>query len=244
MAAPEPTPAAGLAHDQLDPHAGHRHAAPLVEDPPGAPIRAERHAAVRRARVLNAMTIGWNGIEGVIAVAAGIAAGSVSLIGFGFDSAIEVSAALVLTWRLRQERAGGCMQESDRRATRAIAVSFLVLAAYVGVEAVRDLIGGEQPDASPVGVAMAALSLAVMPWLAQAKARLAPVLGSAAAVADAKQTNLCALLSAVLLVGLGANAAFGWWWADPLAGIGIAVLAAAEGRRTWQAESLADTCCA
>lgn len=179
-----------------------------------------------------------------MAVAAGLAAGSVSLVGFGFDSAIEVSAALVLTWRLRQERHGGCMQPKDARATKAIAVSFVILGLYVGIESVRDIWYGTRPDASAVGLVIAALSLAVMPSLARAKRHLAPALGSAAAVADAKQTNLCALLSAVLLIGLLANGAFGWWWADPLAGLGIATLALVEARRTWQAKSLQDTCCA
>jgi divalent metal cation (Fe/Co/Zn/Cd) transporter len=208
------------------------------------PAGSDRAVAVRRARSLNAATIGWNALEGIVAVTAGLAAGSVSLVGFGFDSAIEVSAALVLTWRLHQERNGGCMQTSDRRATRAIAVSFLVLGVYVGVESIRDLLGATRPDSSAVGIVMAALSLAVMPFLARAKRALAPALGSAAAVADAKQTNLCALLSAILLVGLGANAALGWWWADPLAGVGIATLALIEARRTWTADSLEDTCCA
>jgi divalent metal cation (Fe/Co/Zn/Cd) transporter len=219
-------------------HHGHDHAT-IVADAPTA-----RAGAVRRARWLNAATIGWNGVEGVVAVAAGVAAGSVSLVGFGFDSAIEVSAALILAWRLRRERRGGCMQADDRRATRAIAISFAVLAAYVGVESLRSLVSGSEPDVSVVGIVMAALSLAIMPWLARAKMQLAPALGSAAAVADAKQTNLCAVLSGVLLAGLGANALFGWWWADPLAGVGIAVIAAAEARRTWRAESLEDTCCA
>lgn len=209
---------------------------------PPAPIG--RVAAVRKARWLNLATISWNAVEGVLAVLAGVAAGSASLVGFGFDSGIEVSAALVLLWRLRQERHGGCMQANDARATRAIAVSFVALAAYVGIESTRDLLAGSRPDASTVGVVMAALSLAVMPVLARAKRELAPALGSAAAVADAKQTNLCALLSAVLLVGLGANAALGWWWADPVAGLGIAALASMEARRTWSAESLEDTCCA
>ena len=204
----------------------------------------DRAAVVARARLLNVATIGWNAAEGVVAVVAGLAAGSVSLVGFGFDSAIEVSAALVLAWRLRQERREGCTQSSDAVATRAIAVSFAVLAAYVAVEAARDLLGGTEPSASVPGVVLAGLSLVAMPFLARAKARLAPALGSAAAVADAAQTNLCALLSAVVLVGLGANAALGWWWADPVAGLGIAVLAAVEARRTWSAESLADTCCA
>jgi len=179
----------------------------------------------------------------LVAVGAGVAAGSTSLIGFGFDSGIEVSAAIVLAWRLRQERRRGCMQASDARATRAIAVSFLVLGVYVGVESARGLWIGARPEASTIGLVMAVLSLLVMPVMARAKRAVAPALGSAAAVADAKQTNLCALLSGVLLVGLGANAALGWWWADPLAGLGIAALALTEGRRTWQAESLEDTCC-
>jgi divalent metal cation (Fe/Co/Zn/Cd) transporter len=205
---------------------------------------ATRSDAVRRARWLNAATIGWNGIEGVVAIAAGLVAGSVSLVGFGFDSAIEVSAALILTWRLAQERKEGCTQTADATATKAIAVSFAVLAAYVSVEAVRDLATGSEPEASVVGVVLAGLSLVVMPFLARAKARLAPVLGSTAAAADAAQTNLCALLSAVVLVGVGANWLLGWWWADPLAGLGIAALAAVEVRRTWRADALTDTCCA
>lgn len=223
-----------------DLHHDHDHAVGHV----GEVMVTDRDDAVRRARVLNAATIGWNGLEGIIAVAAGVAAGSVSLVGFGVDSAIEVSAALILTWRLRQERRGGCTQDADARATKAIAVSFAVLAAYVAVEGIRDLSAGARPEASVPGVVLAALSLLVMPFLARAKARLAPALGSAAAVADAAQTNLCALLSGVVLVGLGANWLLGWWWADPVAALGIAALAAAEARRTWRAESLADTCCA
>jgi len=206
--------------------------------------RPGRAVALRRSRLLNAVTIGWNGVEGAVAVAAGVAAGSASLVGFGADSAIEVSAAVVLAWRLHQDRPERCMQETDRRATRLIAVSFALLAAYVAVDAGRDLAAGARPDESVIGVALAALSLVVMPALASAKRRLAPALGSAAVVADANQTNLCAVLSAVLLVGLAANAAFGWWWADPVAGLGIAALAAVEAGRTWRAESLADTCCA
>ena len=207
-------------------------------------LPTSRAAAVTRARWLNVATIGWNSLEGVVAVAAGIAAGSVSLVGFGFDSGIEVSAALILTWRLAQERKDSCTQPADTRATKAIAVSFAALAAYVLVEGVRDLVTGSEPEASVPGIVLAALSLLVMPFLARAKARLAPVLGSTAAAADAAQTNLCALLSAVVLVGLGANWLFGWWWADPMAGLMIAALAAAEARRAWRAEALTDTCCA
>lgn len=220
-----------------DLHSDHAHTAPI-------PPPTRRAEAVRRARRLNVATIGWNSIEGVIAIVAGLAAGSVSLIGFGADSVIEVSAALILTWRLRQEGRGECTQGADSRATKAIAVSFGVLAAYVAFEAVRDLATRSEPAVSVPGLVLASLSLLVMPFLARAKAALAPVLGSRAAAADAAQTNLCALLSAVVIVGLGANWLAGWWWADPVAGLGIAVLAAAEARRTWRADSLADTCCA
>ena len=208
---------------------------------PGA---GARQAALRRARLLNRLTLAWNVGEGAVALSAGVAAGSVSLVGFGLDSAIEVAASVILAWRLHQERGGGCMAESDRRATRAIAVSFAVLAVYVWVDAGLDLAHGAAPRASGVGIALAALSLAVMPWLARSKRRLAPALGSRAASSEADQTRLCALLSAVVLVGLGLNAAAGWWWADPVAALAVGVIAAGESVRTWRAESLADTCCA
>ena len=209
---------------------------------PPVPVGA-RPLAVRRARLLNRFTIGWNVVEGVVAVTAGLLAGSVSLVGFGLDSGIEVSASVILAWRLSQERGGGCMAESDRRATRGIALCFAVLAAYVWIEAGRDLLEGSRPEASAVGIAMAALSLLVMPGLARAKRRLAPALGSQAAASEANQTMLCAVLSAVVLVGLGLNALAGWWWADPAAGLVIGGLAAVEGVRTWRADALTDTCC-
>jgi divalent metal cation (Fe/Co/Zn/Cd) transporter len=202
-----------------------------------------RRVAVRRLRLLNRLTIGWNLAEGVIAVVAGAVAGSVSLVGFGLDSGIEVSAAVILAWRLAKESRLGCMAGSDRRATRLIAVSFAVLAAYVGVASIRDLIVVRPPHSSLVGIVLAAVSLAVMPPLTRAKRRLAPVLGSQAAASEANQTSLCALLSAVLIIGLGLNAALGWWWADPMAGLVIAGLAGVEAVRTWRAEALADTCC-
>ena len=202
-----------------------------------------REQAVTRQKWLTAATIGWNGAEGVIAVAAGLAAGSVSLIGFGLDSGIEVSAALILAWRLAQERRTGCKQEADRLAQRLIAVSFAALAVYVGVESVRDLVLADRPGQSLVGIVMAALSLATMPLLARAKRRLAPLMGSRAVEAEANQTILCSLMSGALLVGLGANAALGWWWADPLAGLCIAAAATYAAVATWRADSLADTCC-
>ena len=203
-----------------------------------------RAEAVTRQKWLTAVTIGWNGAEGVVAIAAGLAAGSVSLIGFGLDSGIEVSAALILAWRLAQERRTGCKQDVDRRAQRLIAVSFAALALYVGVESVRDLALADRAEDSLVGIVMAALSLVTMPLLARAKRRLAPVVGSRAAEAEATQTIVCSLMSGGLLVGLGANAALGWWWADPLAGLFIASIAAYETVAIWRAESLEDTCCA
>lgn len=204
----------------------------------------QRARAVVRQKWLTASTIGWNCVEGVVAVVAGVAAGSVSLIGFGLDSGIEVSAALVLAWRLAQERRTGCKQDADQRAQRLIALSFAALALYVGITAGRDLVLADRPDASLVGIAMAVLSVAVMPALARAKRRLAPVMGSRAVEAEAKQTLVCALMSGGLLIGLGANAALGWWWADPLAGLFIAALAARESVSVWLADSLEDTCCA
>ncbi|MDJ0923118.1 MAG: cation transporter [Acidimicrobiia bacterium] len=202
-----------------------------------------RPVAVRRARWLNVATIGWNTVEGIVAITAGIAAGSVSLVGFGLDSAIEVSAAIALTWRLSREKRDDCRQDDDRLAQRLVAVSFALLAAYVSVNAVADLVGGRAPDASVVGVALAAVSLAVMPVIARAKRKVAPAIGSQAAMAEATQTDLCAALSAALLLGLSLNLTLGWWWADPVAALVIAAIASYAAITTWRAPSLADTCC-
>lgn len=204
---------------------------------------ATRLAAVRRAWWLTAATIAWNLVEAAVALVAGTLAGSAALVGFGLDSLVEVSSSVTVAWRLRREGGEDCTQPSDRTATRLIAASLAALAAWVSVAAVVDLVAGNRPDASPVGIVLAALSLVVMPVLARAKKRLGPVLGSRAVEADAAQTNVCAWLSAVLLLGLGANALLGWWWADPVAALGIAALAAREAATAWRAESLADTCC-
>lgn len=206
-------------------------------------VEVSRPTAVRRARTLNALTIGWNTIEGLVAMAAGIAAGSVSLIGFGLDSAIEVSAALALTWRLAREGRSDCREEDDRLAQRLVAVSFAALAVYVAFGASSSLISGRAPDASVAGVALAAISLAVMPVIARAKRRVAPVLGSRAAAAEATQTDLCTALSGALLAGLGLNLLFGWWWADPVAGLLIAAIAGYAAVATWRAPSFEHTCC-
>jgi divalent metal cation (Fe/Co/Zn/Cd) transporter len=210
-----------------------------------APTRPDlgRPAALRRARLLNRVTIGWNVAEAVVALSAGVAAGSLGLLAFGLDSVVEVSGASVLAWRLAREERTGCTQPDDRRATRALAVCFGTLAAWVSVNAVVDLVGRHEPDVSRVGIAVTALSLLAMPVLAGAKRRLAPVLGSRAQEREASQTRLCAVLSGVVLGGLLLNAAFGWWWADPAAALVVAGLAAVEGVRSWRALSLADTCC-
>lgn len=203
----------------------------------------DRAIAVRQATRLNRIGITYNVVEALVALTAGVMAGSISLVGFGLDSVVEVSASLIVAWRLMAERRDGCTQDTDRRATRAIAVSFVALAAYVGFDAVRRLAAGDHPEATVVGIVLTAVSLMVMPFLARAKRRVAPALGSRAQEAEADQTRLCAYMSAVVLVGLVANGALGWWWADPLAALGIAVLALAEAVRTWRADSLADTCC-
>jgi divalent metal cation (Fe/Co/Zn/Cd) transporter len=204
---------------------------------------SERAAAVVRARRLNRLSLAWNVVEGAVALVAGAVAGSVSLVGFGIDSGIEVSAALILAWRLHQERRSGCMVGYDRKAARLIALAFVVLAGYVWVNAIADLAGRARPEASVPGLLVAVAAVILMPRLARAKRALAPTLGSQAVSADAQQTSLCALLSAVLIVGVGLNTLFGWWWADPVAALAIGALALEAGRRAWRAESLADTCC-
>jgi divalent metal cation (Fe/Co/Zn/Cd) transporter len=207
------------------------------------PVQLSRLEAVRRVRLYNNLTIGWNVVEGIVALAAGIAAGSISLIAFGLDSGVEVSTSLVLAWRLAQERRGGCMTDYDRRATRLIAVCFGVLAVYVGYEAVARLAEQRAPDVSIVGIGLAAASIVIMPLLARAKKRLGPTLGSQAVVSESRQTELCAWLSGVVLAGLGLNALFGWWWADPVAALAVAGFAGFETVRTWRADSLEETCC-
>lgn len=200
--------------------------------------RAEQQQDARlttRAFRLEYLTIGWNIIEAIVAVTAGIAAGSIALIGFGLDSLIEVFAASVVVWQLH-----GVSEQREQRALRFIAVSFLLLAAYVVVEAVWGLVAGAEAEESVVGIVLAAVSLAVMPALAFAKRRTAKLMGSATLLADSTETFLCSYLSAILLVGLVLNAVAGWWWADSLAALGIAFLAAREGAELWRGEHESD----
>lgn len=193
-----------------------------------------RAPLVRRARLLAWTGIGWHLVEATVAVAAGVVAGSVALVGFGADSLIEAIASLVVIWRL-----AGVHAMSERRAQQMIAVSFYVLSAYVAIEATRSLVLADEPAVSWVGIGLSIVTLATMPPLATAKARVADALGSSATKSESRQTMLCAYLSAALLVGLGLNALLGWWWADPATALGIAGVAIKEGRDAWRGES----CC-
>ena len=173
----------------------------------------------------------WHVIEFAIAVGAGVAAGSVALVGFGADSLIEVFSGSVIAWLFSGGR--GASGDAERRAQRLIAVSYFVLAAYIVAESLRDLIGGHHPQSSWIGIALAGVTAATMPILARAKRRVGGKLGLAATTAEAEQNQICAYLSVALLVGLLANALFGWWWADPAAALVIAGIAAQEGREGW-----------
>ncbi|MEU9507228.1 cation transporter [Micromonospora sp. NPDC048170] len=209
---------------------------PSIRFAPAGPTPARRAVLARRVRLFVAATITYNVIEAVVAITAGTIASSTALIGFGLDSIIEVSSAAAVAWQF----AGRDPEAREKVALRVIAVSFFALAAYVTVESTRALIGGAEAEHSSVGLALAALSLLVMPALSYAQRRTGRELGSRSAVADSKQTLLCTYLSAVVLVGLAVNSLFGWSWADPIAALVIAVVAVKEGREAWRG----DTCCA
>lgn len=201
------------------------------------PISVEDRARLgRRAQLLAGASVTYNVIEAVIAIAAGLVAGSVALVGFGLDSIVEVSSGLIILWQFRHK-----MPETrEKQALRLMAFSFFALAAYVTFESVRALLGDGEPDVSRVGIGLAAASLVIMPFLSWAQRRTGRALGSNAVVADSTQTLLCTYLSAVLLVGLLLNATLGWSWADPIAGLIIAAVAVKEGREAWRGEG----CCA
>jgi divalent metal cation (Fe/Co/Zn/Cd) transporter len=199
-----------------------------------------RPRLLARALHLEYLTVGWNVIEGVIAVTAALAAGSVALLGFGIDSFVETISGLVLIWRLRREATGtldeDAIQAIERRAERLVGASFFLLAAYITFDAITTLLAQEKPEASPVGIAITALSIGVMLWLARAKRRVATALGSRALAADAEQTQACWYLSVVVLAGIGLNAALGWWWADPVAALGVVVILVREGLEAWRGD--------
>jgi divalent metal cation (Fe/Co/Zn/Cd) transporter len=201
-----------------------------------------RHRArlASRARMLAWLGIGWHVAEAAIAIGAGLAASSIALIGFGADSLIESLAGLIVVWRFAESRRDS--EAAERRAQHLIGASFAAIGLYVALEAVRSLLVGTHPDASWVGIGLAAVTLATMPLLARAKARVGDELHSSATVSEGRQNLLCAYMSAGLLVGLGANALLGWWWADPLTALAIAGIALYEGREAWRGNACCDAC--
>jgi divalent metal cation (Fe/Co/Zn/Cd) transporter len=192
---------------------------------------------VRRARLLARLGLAWHGVEAAVAIGAGLAAGSIALVGFGADSLIEALAGVILLWRFAGARSGS--RWAEHRAHRLIAGTFFALAAYVGAESVRSLVGAHEPDPSWIGIGLSVVTLITMPPLARAKSRVGEQLGSTAATSESRQTMVCAYLSVALLAGLTANAIAGWWWADPVAALVVAAVAVNEGRLAWRGAS----CC-
>ena len=194
---------------------------------------------VRRTRALARASLGWHLIEAGVGIAAGAVAGSVALVGFGADSLIEVAAGGVILWLMRGGRSG--FVGAERRAQQLIAASFVLLGVYVGAQTISDLVSGSHPGVSRIGIALSIVTVLTMPPLAAAKRRVGVALGSSATVSESRQTMLCAYLSAGLLVGLAANAVFGWWWADLLVAVVIGLVALREARDAWRGESCG--CC-
>ncbi len=196
---------------------------------------AQREIYRRQAIRLEYFTIAWNTLEAAVAVGAGVVAGSIALVGFGLDSVIEVTAGAVLLWRLRQR--GDLEVAAEVRALRIVGLTFFALAAYVTYESLTDLWFRRQPQESLLGIILAAVSLVVMPWLGRAKRRLARRLDSPALAADGMETYLCTYLSFTLLLGLGLNAAAGWWWADPAAALAMVAFILREGVWAWRGDA-------
>jgi Cation efflux family len=202
-----------------------------------------RAALVRHALRLEYLTVGWNVLEGVVAVTAAVAAGSVALLGFGIDSFVETASAVVLIWRLALERRTARPPDIERieqQALKLVGASLFLLAAYVAADAAATLWWRERPQPSTVGILVTSVSIGVMWWLAREKRRTAHALGSRALDADSFQTSACWYLSLVVLTGVALNGAFGWWWADPVAALGMAYLLVREGREAWRAERCCD----
>jgi len=200
----------------------------------------QRTNIVSRGIRLEYITVGWNVVEGAVAVLAGLLAGSVALVGFGVDSAIESSSGAVLLWRLRAERTGKNIERAEQTALKLVGASLLLLAAYVTFNAIKTLVTREQPQRSILGIVLSVLSLIVMPLLARAKRRTEAELNSAALHADSRQTSICAYLSAILLGGLLLNAALGWWWADPVGALAMVPIIVQEGREALKGETCTD----
>jgi divalent metal cation (Fe/Co/Zn/Cd) transporter len=203
---------------------------------------ATRPALVRRGLWLNYLTIGYNTLEAIVSIAAGVIAGSVALVGFGVDSVIEVTASAAAQWRLRADLDLVRRARVEHLTVRIIGGAFLALAAYVAYESIKTLIGREEPDGSIVGVIVLSASVIVMPLLARAKRRVASALGSAALAADATQSSLCAYLSVIALAGVALNTVLGWWWADPVAALLMVPIITREGFGGIRGRSACDDC--
>jgi divalent metal cation (Fe/Co/Zn/Cd) transporter len=199
-----------------------------------------RESAARRGKRLEYFTIAWNSLEGLVAIAAGVLAGSISLVGFGIDSFIEVVSGLVLLWRMSVDSEIHKRERNERLSLRIVGVCFLALAVYVGYESVSDLITRKVPEHSLSGIILACASLVVMPFLSRAKRKVGDELRSKAMHADAKQTDFCVYLAAILLAGLVLNAAVGWWWADPIAALVMVPIIAKEGIEGTRAKACCD----
>ncbi len=203
---------------------------------------ASRPLQVRHAILLEYGTVGWNVVEGLVAVAAALSSGSIALLGFGVDSFVETASGAILIWRLRAEGKAEdekAIEQLDRRAHQLVGISLFALAAYIAVDASVALWTRERPGASWIGIAVTTISLGAMWWLARAKRRAAAALGSRALEADSFQTTACWWLSLITLSGVGLNTLFGWWWADPVAALGMTWFLVREGREAWRNEE----CC-
>jgi divalent metal cation (Fe/Co/Zn/Cd) transporter len=205
-------------------------------------IALNRQAAAERGKRLEYFTIGWNSLEGLVALIAGALAGSISLVGFGIDSFIEVTSGATLLWRMTVDAEEQARERNERFSLRIVGTCFLALSAYIAYESVADLISQKAPEHSIPGIILACVSLIVMPILSRAKKRVGKELSSAAMNADARQTDFCVYLSAILLAGLILNAALGWWWADPVAALTMVPIVAKEGLDGVKGKACCDSC--
>jgi divalent metal cation (Fe/Co/Zn/Cd) transporter len=204
---------------------------------PDGPDPGERDRLIGRAKALSWLSLAWMTVEGAVAITAALIAGSVALLGFGIDSAIEGLASVIVIWRFTGSRR--LSEQAEERAQKAVAISFFLLAPYSAQDAIRALIATEHPSVSWVGIGLSVSSIVVMPLLGRAKQRIGERLGSGATAGEGAQNLLCAYMAAGVVVGLGANAAFGWWWLDPVIALGIAAIAVREGREAWAGEGCA-----
>jgi len=202
----------------------------------------DRESQVKRGRRLEYFTIAYNCLEGLISIVAGLFAGSVSLIGFGIDSVIEVTSGTALLWRLNRDWNSEQRESAERTTLRIVGLCFIALAIYILYESGSMLLHREAPERSIPGIMIAAVSVIVMPWLAKSKRQIAATIDSAAMRADSRQTDFCAYLSAILLGGLLLNALFGWWWADPIAALAMVPIIANEGFNSLRGRSCSDDC--